>query len=142
MSSLPQCGGSHPVAVDVGQVDAPASKHLSIASLARWPVLAIAAGSGLLLLLTSGRVGYFDDELYLSVAGRHVDWGYADQGPLVPLLARAMDIVFPGSLVGVRLPATVLTAVGVVMAALIARELGGRRRAQALTRGTYSGGAG
>jgi hypothetical protein len=126
------------LAVDVEQVDAPASKHFSIASLARWPVLAIAAGTGLLLLLTSGRVGYFDDELYLSVAGRHVDWGYADQGPLVPLLARAMDIVFPGSLVGVRLPATVLTAVGVVMAALIARELGGRRRAQALTAGTYA----
>lgn len=70
--------------------------HPPIASFARWPVLAIAAGIGLLLLLTSGRVGYFDDELYFLVAGRHLDWGYADQGPLVPLLARAMDTVFPG----------------------------------------------
>lgn len=49
-----------------------------------------------------------------------------------------MDIVFPGSLVGERLPATVLTTVGVVVAALIARELGGRRRAQVLTAGKYA----
>jgi len=117
---------------------APTGAHPAIASLARWPVLAVAAVVGLVLLLTSGRVGYFDDELYFLVAGRHVDWGYADQGPLVPLLARAMDTAFPGSLVGERLPTTVLTAVGVVVAALIARELGGRHRAQVLTAGLYA----
>jgi hypothetical protein len=111
------------------------AEYAAIAPLARWPVLAIAGGVGLLLLLTSGRVGYFDDELYFLVAGRHLDWGYADQGPLVPLLARAMDTVLPGSLVGERLPATVLTAVGVVVAAMIAREFGGRCRAQVLTAG-------
>jgi hypothetical protein len=109
--------------------------HSGIASLARWPVLVIAAAAALVLLLTSGRVGYFDDELYFLAAGRHLDWGYADQGPLVPLLARAMDTVFPGSLVGERLPVTALTAVGVVVAALIAREFGGQHRAQVLTAG-------
>jgi dolichyl-phosphate-mannose-protein mannosyltransferase len=114
---------------------APTAEYPAIAPLARSPVLAIASGVGLLLLLTSGRVGYFDDELYFLVAGRHLDWGYADQGPLLPLLARAMDTVLPGSLVGERLPATVLTAVGVVVAALIAREFGGRRQAQVLTAG-------
>ncbi|HEX5144456.1 MAG TPA: glycosyltransferase family 39 protein [Mycobacterium sp.] len=124
-----------PVAVCVGP---PSEQHPPIASLARWPVLAIAAGVGLVLLLTSGRVGYVCDELYYLVAGHHLDWGYADQGPLTPLLVRAMDIVFPGSLVGERLPATVLAAAGVVVAALIARELGGRGRAQALTAGTYA----
>jgi 4-amino-4-deoxy-L-arabinose transferase-like glycosyltransferase len=138
VQSFTQLGGSHPLPVDAEQAGVPTEKHPHIASLARWPVLAIAAGVGLVLLLTSGRVGYFDDELYFLVAGRHLDWGYADQGPLVPLLARAMDIVFPGSLVGERLPATVLTGVGVVVAALIARELGGRRRAQVLTAGTYA----
>jgi Dolichyl-phosphate-mannose-protein mannosyltransferase len=125
-------------AVDAEQVGTPIEKPPPLPSLARWPVLAIAAGVALVLFLTSGRVGYFDDELYFLGTGHHLDWGYVDQGPLVPLLARAMDIVFPGSLVGVRLPATVLTAVGVVMAASIARELGGRRRAQALTAGTYA----
>src|SRR5262249_36008156 len=98
----------------------------SIVALARWPVLAITVGVGLVLLMTSGRVGYFDDELYFLAAGHHLDWGYADQGPLVPLLARLMDTVLPNSLSGERLPVTVLSATGVVVAALIARELGGR----------------
>jgi 4-amino-4-deoxy-L-arabinose transferase-like glycosyltransferase len=138
MQALAQPGVPDPLSVNEEQVGVPIAKHPPIASLAHWPVLAIAAGVGLVLSLTSGRVGYFDDELYFLVAGRHLDWGYADQGPLVPLLARAMDTIFPGSLVGERLPATVLTAVGVVVAALIARELGGQRRAQVLTAGTYA----
>lgn len=115
-----------------------AAEHLPIISLARGPVLAIAAAVGLVLLLTSGRVGYFNDELYFLAAGNQLSWGYADQGPLAPLLAHAMDTVFPGSLIGERLPVTVLTAAGVVVAALIARELGGWRRAQVLTAGAYA----
>ena len=138
MQSVTQPGGSHPLPVDAERAGAPTENHLRIASLARLPVLAIAAAVGLVLLLTSGRVGYFGDELYFLAAGHHLDWGYADQGPLVPLLARAMDTVFPDSLVGVRLPVTVLSAVGVVAAALIARELGARRRAQVLTAGVYA----
>jgi dolichyl-phosphate-mannose-protein mannosyltransferase len=126
-----------PVA-DAQQEAVRAEKVPLIASLARLPVLAIAAGVGLVLLLTSGGVGYVRDELYYLVAGRHLDWGYADQGPLTPLMVRAMDIAFPGSLVGERLPAAALAAVGVVVAALIARELGGRHRAQVLTAGTYA----
>jgi hypothetical protein len=133
-----QPDGIDPLPVNAEQAITPTQKYAPIVSLARRPVLAIAAGVGLVLLLTSGRVGYFCDELYYLAAGYHLDWGYPDQGPLVPLLARAMNIVFPGSLVGERLPATVLTAVGVVVAALIARELGGRRRAQVLTAGTYA----
>jgi Dolichyl-phosphate-mannose-protein mannosyltransferase len=137
VQSFTHLGGSRPQPVDAERADIPTGRDPRIAALARWPVLAIAAGVGLVLLLTSGRVGYVADELYFLAAGRHLDWGYADQGPLVPLLVRAMDIVFPDSIVGERLPATVLPAVGVVVAALIARELGGWRRAQVLTAGTY-----
>lgn len=138
MRSLTQSGGSGSLPVAGKQASIPAGGHPLIPPLARWPVLAIAAGVGLVLLLTSGRGGYFADEFYFRAAGHHLDWGYADQGPLVPLLARAMDTLFPGSLVGIRLPATVLTAVGVVVAALIAREFGGLRRAQVLTAGMYA----
>jgi dolichyl-phosphate-mannose-protein mannosyltransferase len=129
---------ARPVTATGVQPSAPTGKHPPIASLARWPVVSLAAGVGLVLLLASGRVGYFCDELYFLAAGHHADWGYADQGPLVPLLARAMDTVFPGSLVGLRLPVTVLSAVGVMVAALIAREFGARRRAQVLTAGAYA----
>jgi hypothetical protein len=136
--SLSRVAVSRPLIVNSRQVRAQTGEQASIASLSTWPVLAIAIGAGLMLLLTSGRVGYFCDELYLWVAGRHLDWGYADQGPLAPLLARVMDLAFPGSLAGERLPATVLTAVSVAVAALIARELGGRRSAQVLTAGAYA----
>lgn len=63
MQWLTQPGGSNPLPMDAEQAGAPTEKHPPIASLARWPVLAIAAGVGLVLLLTSGRVGYFVDEL-------------------------------------------------------------------------------
>ncbi|SFB55897.1 4-amino-4-deoxy-L-arabinose transferase [Amycolatopsis marina] len=107
--------------------------------LARGPVFAIAGAVGAVLLATSGRIGYFGDELYFLAAGRfHLDWGYADQPWLLPLLARGMDTVLPGSVVGLRLPALLVTVLGVVLTALIARELGGGRRAQALAAGAYA----
>ena len=137
MHSVTQSGGNRLWQVDGEQVSTPTAEYPAIASLAAGPVLMIATVTGLVLLLISVRVGYFGDELYLRVAGRHLDWGYADQGPLAPLLARAMDLVFPGSLLGERLPAMVLTTAAVVIAALIARELGGRRWAQVLTAGAY-----
>ena len=102
------------------------------------PVLAVAGLAGLVLLVTSGRYGYWGDELYYLAAGRHPDWGYADQPPLVPLIARAMDELFAGSLVGFRLPGVLITVAGVVVAALTARELGGGPRAQLVTAGAYA----
>ncbi|MEV4382488.1 glycosyltransferase family 39 protein [Streptosporangium sp. NPDC049644] len=105
----------------------------TIAPLAWGPVSVIAGAVAVLLLVTSGRYGYFADELYFVAAGGHLNWGYADQPPLLPLIAHVMDTLFPGSLVALRLPATVLTALGVVVATQIARELGGRRRAQVMT---------
>lgn len=102
----------------------------------RW-VLAIAGGAALLLMLVSGRYGYFGDELYFMAAGQHLSWGYADQPPLMPFLCHTMDLLFPGSLVALRMPATIATAVGTVAAALITRELGGRHKAQLLTAAAY-----
>ncbi|WP_020665942.1 ArnT family glycosyltransferase [Amycolatopsis nigrescens] len=97
------------------------------------PVLLIAGLAGVLLLVTSGRYGHGFDELYFLMAGRdHLDWGYFDQPPLVPALAGALDTLFPGSLVALRLPYTLAAAAGIVVTALIARELGGRRTAQVL----------
>ena len=49
-----------------------------------------------------------------------------------------MDRVAPGSIIALRLPAVVATGAAVVVAALIARELGGDRRAQALTAGAQA----
>ncbi|KAA5827131.1 glycosyltransferase family 39 protein [Saccharopolyspora hirsuta] len=109
------------------------------APFARGPVLAIAAAVGAVLLAVSGQFGYFGDELYFLASGRyHWAWGYADNPWLLPALARGLDVLFPGSVVGLRLLPMLLTCAGVVLAALIAREFGGGRRAQVLTAGAYA----
>jgi 4-amino-4-deoxy-L-arabinose transferase-like glycosyltransferase len=105
---------------------------------ARGPVLAVTAAVAAVLGLTSGRYGYFADELYFLAAGRRLDWSYADQPPLIPLLARLMDTLFPDSVAALRLPATLATALGVIVASLIARELGGGRRAQVLAAAAHA----
>jgi len=111
---------------------------VAVPTWARWPVVAITAAVAAVLGLTGGRYGYFGDELYFLAAGRRLSWSYADQPPLIPLLARAMDTVFPDSVAALRLPATVATALGVIVASLIARELGGGRRAQVLAAAAFA----
>ena len=95
-------------------------------------VLLLAGVVAVVLGVTSAWYGYFGDEYYFLAAGARPSLGYADQPPLLPLLARALDALAPGSLVVLRLPATLLTAGTVVVAAATAAELGGRRRAQLL----------
>ena len=96
------------------------------------PVMAIAALLAVLLISLSGRYGYHRDELYFLASGRHLAWGYPDQPPLVPLIARLMSDLAPTSLVVLRLQSAVAAAALVLMTALITRELGGGRAAQIL----------
>ncbi|MEU7140960.1 glycosyltransferase family 39 protein [Nocardia sp. NPDC046473] len=98
------------------------------------PVLVIAAVVALAHFIGSFGGGYWFDEAYMLAIGRnHLDWGSADQPPLAPALAAALDWLDPGSVVLIRVPAVLATAGAVVVAALIAREFGGDRRAQTLT---------
>ncbi|WP_169813392.1 glycosyltransferase family 39 protein [Nocardia vaccinii] len=96
------------------------------------PVIAIAVVTGLILLVRSGRYEYFGDELYFLAAGDHLAPSYADQGPLIPLLARAAWTLVPGSVVTLRIPSILAAVAGVLVAGAFAREMGGRRRAQVL----------
>ncbi|HXV92795.1 MAG TPA: glycosyltransferase family 39 protein [Pseudonocardia sp.] len=92
------------------------------------PAVAVA----LVLLSVAGRYGYHRDELYFLRAGSEPAFGYVDQPPLSPLLARGMDAVFDGSLVGLRLPSALAAGLVVLITGLITRELGGGRGAQVL----------
>lgn len=94
------------------------------------PILAIAGVAAAVLLVRADRYDYFGDELYFLAAGRRLAFGYVDQGPLIPLLARCADTIAPGSLVVLRLPAILATVAAIVVAAALAREFGGRRTAQ------------
>ena len=79
------------------------------------PVLLIAGLMALVLGLTSTRYGWFGDEMYFLSAGARPAAGYADQPPMLPLLAAAADALAPGSLFVLRLPAIALTAAQVVL---------------------------
>jgi 4-amino-4-deoxy-L-arabinose transferase-like glycosyltransferase len=83
-----------------------------------------------LLILFAGGYGYHRDELYFLAAGHHPAWAYADQGPLTPLIARAMDAIAPGSLTVLRIPSALMAGGTVLTTGLLARELGGSRGAQ------------
>ena len=96
------------------------------------PLLGLAGAVALLLIVFAGRYGYHRDELYFLRAGRELAFGYVDQPPLTPLLARAMDELRPGSLVALRLPSALAAGLLVLITGLIAREFGGGRAAQLL----------
>ncbi|MGV9542170.1 glycosyltransferase family 39 protein [Nocardia beijingensis] len=99
---------------------------------------AVAALGALALLVSIGRYGFFGDELYFVAAGRRLTAGYADQGPLLPALARTLDLLAPDSLVALRLPAVLVTVAAVVLTAQIAREFGGDRPSQVLAAAAYA----
>ena len=102
-------------------------------------VLPIAAAVAAGQLIAAFGSGYWFDEVYMLAIGRnHLDWGSADQPPLTPLLAALMDTIAPGSVPVLRIPAILATTAAVAVAALIAREIGGDRRAQAITAGVQA----
>jgi hypothetical protein len=88
------------------------------------------------LLASSWGYGYHRDELYFIACGRHLAWGYADQGPLTPLIARAMMALAPGSLPVLRIPAALAAGGTVLVTGLIAAELRATARARLIAAGT------
>lgn len=81
-------------------------------------------------LFTNNAYSIFRDELYFIVCGRRLAFGYVDHPPLAPLLARLGTALFGETVFGVRFFAAVMGSLSIVLAALFARELGGRRFAQ------------
>ncbi len=85
-----------------------------------------------LLLAVSGQYGFHGDEMYFVVAGQHPAFGYVDQPPLTPLLSAVSVAVLGVSPTAVRVLPALEMGLIVVLIALMARELGGSRRAQTL----------
>ena len=98
----------------------------------RRPVLLTAGAVVVVLVAFAGRYGYHRDELYFLECGRHLSWGYVDQPPFTPALARVATGLFGASLHGLRLFPALATGAIVVLAALTARELGATRRGEVL----------
>jgi len=110
----------------------PTAVGSSLPRLYLGPVLGLAAGLVALELAVAGRYGYHRDELYFLACARHLAWGYVDQPPFTPAVARLATAMFGSSLVGLRVFPALAGGAAVVFTGLMARELGGGRRAQAL----------
>ncbi|HLY19713.1 MAG TPA: glycosyltransferase family 39 protein [Bryobacteraceae bacterium] len=95
-------------------------------------VVWLAACKLALHLYAGHNYGYFVDELYYLACGRHLDWGYVDQPPLIALIAALTRVTIGASLQAIRFLPAVAGAAKVLLTGLLARELGGRRFAQGL----------
>src|SRR5882762_5618059 len=95
-------------------------------------IILFSAAALLVHLLTNGRYGYFRDELYYIACGQHLAFGYVDQPPLSILLLRLSEAFLGDSLFAIRLLPAFAGAATVALAAVIAREMGGRGWAIAL----------
>lgn len=73
--------------------------------------------------------GFFRDELYFIICGRHPALGYVDQPPIVPLLAAGSQLFGP-SLILLRAVAALFAAGSIYVTCTLAAELGGGRFAQ------------
>lgn len=100
-------------------------------------VALMAALSTIVLASTAGRYEFFGDELYFLSAGRRLAYTYADQGVVVAWFAHIADVLAPGSVTAVRIPAVLMGVGAIVVSALIAYELRGSRQVQLLAAGCY-----
>ena len=106
----------------------------------RWAAWSVAGVVAIVHLLTADRYGYFVNELYFIVCGRHPAFGYVDQPPLVPLIAAATQ--FAGTHLWVlRLPAvlaaTLLVPLTVAFAGLLGASTRGARLSPTASRARY-----
>jgi hypothetical protein len=90
----------------------------------------IALAAFALLMVFANRYGFHRDELYFMEAGHHLAFGYDDQPPLTPLIARGATAVFGATPAGLRVPSALAFVACLLLTGLTARELGAGRRGQ------------
>jgi len=98
----------------------------------RLGIAVIAAAAFGTEMAVSARYGYARDELYFLAAGHHLAFGYVDQPPLTPLLARIGAAAFGNTLAGLRVLPALGLAVLVIATAAMSRQLGAGRTGQLL----------
>jgi 4-amino-4-deoxy-L-arabinose transferase-like glycosyltransferase len=84
-------------------------------------------------MLFADNYGYFRDELYYIVAGtQHLSLGYVDFPPFIAYVAALLNVISQDSLISIHVVPALVEALLVFVAGMMARELGGGRRAQLL----------
>ncbi len=74
---------------------------------------------------------YFIDELYYIACAKRLAFGYVDHPPLAPFLLRISGTLFGYSVTALRIVPALAGAAVVILTGLMAREMGGKRLAQA-----------
>jgi hypothetical protein len=97
------------------------------------PLLVIALLAGLAHMLTNGQYGFHRDEWQFLSDAQHLDLGFVPYPPLTPAVEALGLKLFGLSLVGLRLFSVLAQMLVIVIAGLMARDLGGGRLAQVFT---------
>src|SRR5437899_10998028 len=105
-------------------------------------VLLLAAANLLFHWYFNNQYGYFRDEFDYMACGDHLAWGYVDHPPLIPFLIKLCRLVSGDSLRSVRFIPALATSAAVILTAMMAGELGGRRFATVLAALSIVGGRG
>jgi len=97
-----------------------------------WTVWGLAVAVVIIEMAFGPRYGLFRDEYYYLACADHLGWGYVDHPPLSIAVLASVRAVLGDSLPAVRLVPALLGGALVLLGALLARALGGGRRAQLL----------
>src|SRR5690606_36167069 len=93
-------------------------------------VLLLASIRLLVHVLTNHQYGFHRDELAVVDDARYLAWGYVAYPPLTPAIARLALEIFGPSLVGLRFFSALAQSIAMVLAGLMAGELGAGRGGQ------------
>ncbi len=91
---------------------------------------AIALAAFAVHLYVNPQLGFHRDELATLDDARHLAWGFVAYPPVAPFFARIALTLFGTSLIGFRVFSALTNAISIFVTGLMARELGGGRRAQ------------
>jgi len=83
-------------------------------------------------ILLNGQYGFHRDELDFIMSARQLDWGYVSYPPITPFFARIGLMLFGESLRGLRVLPAIAQGIVMILAGLMARDMGGKRNAQVL----------
>src|SRR5512133_2568476 len=81
-------------------------------------------------ILLNGQYGFHRDELDFIMSARQLSWGYVSYPPITPFFARLGLELFGESLRGLRVLPAIAQGIVMILAGLIARDMGGKRNAQ------------
>jgi 4-amino-4-deoxy-L-arabinose transferase-like glycosyltransferase len=96
-------------------------------------LLLLALCGTLIHILLNGQYGFHRDELDVIMNARQLAWGYVAYPPITAFVARIGLELFGESLRGLRVFSAIAQGIVMILAGLMARDMGGKRNAQIMS---------